>query len=91
MKEFLNFLRDFAGVLIFFIGALGLIWIFWYFMFEYQSRQHAHEQNIQTVQITHECQMASNQKNEEMDDTKKRFAGRAFEWIVGIAQKFIGL
>jgi hypothetical protein len=91
MKEVLNFLRDLAGIILVIAGAAGVICIFWYFMFAYQSKEHVHEKDLQAVQLEHYKQVAAQKKTEEVTGRKKQLFGKVIDRFVDIGQKLIGL
>jgi hypothetical protein len=91
MKDFSNFIRDVVGLLIFLAGIAGIVFIFFYFLREYQAKQHSHEREMQAVQIDHEKALAIDAKVLETKSGVKKIIGSIFEKAFDVGQKFIGL
>lgn len=85
-----SFIKGVGGV-IYIFGVILAVCIFWHFMFEFQSQQHAHEKSMQTVQIEHEKQVALLAKAEGAKGKKVQWLEKTVEIFVSVGQKFIGM
>lgn len=91
MKDFSNFCKDLAGLLIILVGIAGIAFVFFYFLRQYQADQHSHERDMQAVQIDHEKTMAIDARAVEGRSSVKKFIGSMVEKAIDVGQKFIGL
>lgn len=91
MKDFSNFIRDVVGLLIFLAGIVGIVFIFFYFLREYQAKQHSHEREMQMIQIGHEKVLDIEARVDETKSRTKRLIGSIVEKTIDFGQKFMGL